>query len=46
MTNDDGYISICPVCGFNDMEWLPISDSECYRFDYDDVRGMILEFWT
>ncbi len=30
----------------NKMEWLPISDSESYRLDYDEVRGMFLEFWT
>ena len=46
LTNDDGYISTCPVCDTNKMEWLPISQSESYRLDYDDIRGMILEFWT
>ena len=46
LTNDDGFISTCPVCDTNKMEWLPISQSESYRLDYDDIRGMILEFWT
>ena len=39
LTNDDGYISTCPVCDTNKMEWLPISQSESYRLEYDDIRG-------
>jgi len=46
LTNDDGYITTCPVCDTTKMEWLPISESESYRLDYNDIRGMILEFWT
>ena len=34
------------VCDTTKMEWLPISGHESYRMDYDDIRGMILEFWT
>ena len=46
LTNDDGCISTCPVCGTDKVEWLPISQSESYRLDNNDIRGMILEFWT
>jgi hypothetical protein len=28
------------------MEWLPISYSESYRLDYDEIRGLALHFWT
>jgi hypothetical protein len=23
-----------------------VKEAETYRLDYDDIRGMILEFWT
>jgi hypothetical protein len=45
LTNDFGYISICPLCGTYKMEWLPISYSESYRLDYDEIRGLALHFW-
>jgi hypothetical protein len=43
---DDGSISRCPVCGTNKMDCLSLSHSECYRLDYDQIRGMVLQFWT
>lgn len=46
MTSDNGYISICPVCGSHKMEWLPISHSESYRLTQDPIQGMALDFWT
>ncbi len=46
LSADDGSISICPVCGTNKMDCLSISHSECYRLDYDQIRGMVLQFWT
>ncbi len=46
LSADDGSISRCPVCGTNKMDCLSISHSECYRLDYDQVRGMVLQFWT
>lgn len=45
LSADDG-ISRCPVCGTNKMDCLSISHSECYRLDYDQIRGMVLQFWT
>ena len=46
LTNDGGYISICPVHGTHKMEWLPISHSESYRLDYDPIWGMVMDSWT
>ena len=44
--DDQGYFSICPECLTNKMEWLPISQSECYRIDFDQKMGMVLHFWN
>lgn len=46
LTSDCGYISLCPVCGSHEMEWLPISYSESYRLDHDPIRGVVLDFWA
>ena len=44
LTNDDGCISTCPVCDTNKTELSTISQSESYRLDNNDIRGMVLEF--
>jgi hypothetical protein len=46
LMDDEGYFSICPECLTNKMEWLPISQSECYRVDFDQKMGMVLHFWN
>ena len=46
LMDDQGYFSICPECLTNKMEWLPISQSECYRVDFDQKMGMVLHFWN
>ena len=40
------HIANCPLCGTENIELLPISQFENYRFDNDYKRGMVLEFWT
>ena len=45
LMDDQGYFSICPECLTDKMEWLPISQSECYRLDLDQKLGMVLHFW-
>jgi hypothetical protein len=42
---EDGIVT-CPICGSDKMEMLPISFSEGYRFDHDEIRRMVLQFWT
>ena len=44
LTDDQAYFSICPMCLTDKMEWLPISQSECYRLDFDQKLGMVLQF--
>jgi hypothetical protein len=35
----------CPACrAEKSVESLPISSDESYKFDYDPIRGVILEF--
>jgi hypothetical protein len=35
----------CPACGTDkSVESLPISSDEYYKFDYNPVTGVILEF--
>ena len=40
------HIASCPLCGTENIELLPISKFENYRFNNDYKRGMVLEFWT
>jgi hypothetical protein len=40
------HIASCPLCGTENIERLPISQFENYRFNNDHKRGMVLEFWT
>src|SRR5262245_37740390 len=37
-------ISRCPTCDSNNVESLPITNSEFYTFSYDTNRGVTLEF--
>ncbi len=46
LIDDQAYFSICPECLTDKMEWLPISQSECYRLDFDQKLGMVLHFWN
>ena len=34
----------CPLCINGNVESMPLSDKEIYRFSYDSVRGVTLEF--
>jgi hypothetical protein len=46
LMDDQAYFSICPECLTDKMEWLPISQSECYKLDFDQRLGMVLQFWN
>ena len=46
LMDDQAYFSICPECLTDKMEWLPISQSECYKLDFDQRLGMVLHFWN
>lgn len=35
----------CPLCGNNEIESMSVSAGESYRLVYNDIRGMVLEFW-
>jgi hypothetical protein len=37
-------ITKCPSCIEGDIESLPITENEEYKFDYDTKRGVMLEF--
>lgn len=43
LTNACGYISMCPACGTNKMELLPLSDSS-YRFKHEKIQGKVRDF--
>jgi hypothetical protein len=36
--------SRCPICHQDEIESLPLSDDEVYKFDYSSKRGISLEF--
>jgi hypothetical protein len=42
--DDQEYFSNCPECLTDRMEWMPISQSECYRLDFDQKLGTVLHF--
>jgi hypothetical protein len=46
MSSDDDNVNNnkCPFCKIGNLESLPISDNESYKFDYDPKSGVILEF--
>ena len=33
------------MCGNNEIESVSVSAGESYRIVYNDIRGMVLEFW-
>ena len=37
-------VTKCPSCTDARLESMPISDNEIYKFEYNPVRGVILEF--
>jgi hypothetical protein len=46
LTKDSEHITTCSLCNAKNMELLPISLSESYRFVNDQTGGIGLEFWT
>jgi predicted Zn-ribbon and HTH transcriptional regulator len=43
LSNIDKF-SRCPICHQDEIESLPLSDDEVYKFDYSSKRGISLEF--
>ena len=43
LSNIDKF-SKCPICHQDEIESLPLSDEEDYKFDYSPKRGVSLEF--
>jgi hypothetical protein len=39
-------IVLCPSCGNNEMQLMPISDYESYKLDHDYINEMVSELWT
>jgi hypothetical protein len=39
-------IVLCPSCGNNQVQLMPISDYESYRLDHDYINEMVSELWT
>ncbi|MGA9149804.1 MAG: hypothetical protein WBZ36_04425 [Candidatus Nitrosopolaris sp.] len=35
---------VCPTCNHTEIELLPLSNGEHYRFENTATRGVILEF--
>lgn len=42
--SDKDRITKCPACYSDELESMPISSREIYKFDYNPVRGITLEF--
>ena len=40
----DVSVARCPSCYDNKVEWMPITDDEIYKFNYDPNNGIVLEF--
>jgi hypothetical protein len=40
----DVSVAKCPSCNDNKVEWMPITDDEIYKVDYDSKNGVVLEF--
>ena len=43
-SSDKNRITKCPDCYSDELEWMPISSKEVYKFDYNPRRGITLEF--
>jgi len=39
----DAFVA-CPVCRNGKLDFMPISTDENYVFDYDEKRGIVLDF--
>jgi hypothetical protein len=44
LLNNIDKFSRCPTCHQDEMESLPLSDDEVYKFDYNSKPGISLEF--
>jgi hypothetical protein len=41
----DVSVARCPSCNDNKVEWMPITENEIYKFNYDPKNGgVVLEF--
>ena len=41
----DVTVANCPSCNDGKLEWMPITDNEIYKFNYDPKKGgVLLEF--
>jgi hypothetical protein len=41
----DVTVAKCPSCSDGKVEWMPITDNEIYKFNYDPKNGgVVLEF--
>jgi hypothetical protein len=38
-------ILLCPSCGNNEMQLMPISDYGSYKLDHDYIKEMVPELW-
>ena len=36
--------SVCPTCKGESLDFMPISRDESYTFEYDEKRGVVLDF--
>jgi hypothetical protein len=37
-------LGMCPLCKSNKLDFMPITGTEMYTFDYDKKRGVIIDF--
>jgi len=44
LLNNRPTVDVCPSCMKAELESIPISLREIYKFDYDASRGVTLEF--
>jgi hypothetical protein len=44
-SEDSPSLAKCPSCNEGNIEFIPIAESEEYRFDYDVKRGVTMEFF-
>ena len=43
-SSDKNRITKCPACYSDELESMPISSREVYKFDYNPSKGITLEF--
>ena len=41
---DSREIGTCPVCRSGRVETIPVAGNEMYAFDYDEKRGVTVDF--